>query len=66
MDPVIICCPPNRQNIMYEVQPLVDMDTFSSPFARDIKTHGLEYAKTIIFLRRYTDCAALYLSLKGN
>ena len=60
----IIGCPPNRQNIMYEVQPLVDMDTFSSTVARDIKTHGLEYPKTIVFLRRYTDCAALYQSLK--
>lgn len=64
MDPVIIGCPPNRQNIMYEVQPLVDMDTFSSTVARDIKTHGLEYPKTIVFLRRYTDYAALYQSLK--
>ena len=50
MDPVIIGCPPNRQNIMYEVQPLVDMDLFSSTVARDTKTLGLEYPKTIVFL----------------
>ena len=54
MDRVIIGCPPNRQNIMYEV---VDMDTFLSTVAQDIKTHGLEYPKTIVFLRCYTDCA---------
>lgn len=50
MDPVIIGCPPNQQNIMYEVQPLVDMDLFSSTVARDTKTLGLEYPKTIVFL----------------
>ena len=50
MDPVIIGCPPNQQNIMYEVQPLVDMDLFSSTVPRDTKTLGLEYPKTIVFL----------------
>ena len=63
-DPVVIGCPPNRQNIKYEVEPLIEMDTFASTVARELKIHGLEYPKTIIFFRRYTDCAALYQVLK--
>lgn len=65
-DPVLIGCPPNRHNITYEVKPMLDMKSFCSSVAEEVKIQGLSYPKTIIFLRSYNDCAALYHALKRN
>ena len=63
-NPVLIGCPPHRTNILYVVKPLPDMDKFCTDLSDKIKVLGLEYPKTVIFCRRYVDCAALYHSLK--
>ena len=62
-EPILIGSPPNR-NICYEVKPLIDMNVFCDTVVRELKTQGLEYPKTIIFLQRYQECAALYQILR--
>jgi bloom syndrome protein len=66
IDPVLIGCPPDRNNIMYEVKPMIDMSIFCENIAVKIKTLGLEYHKTVIFCQCYTDCAAMYHTLKSK
>ena len=64
--PVLIGSQPNRSNIIYEVNPLIDLYKFCQDTAREIKSLGLEYPKTVIFVQRYSDCAALYHTLRKN
>ena len=61
--PVLIGSHPNRSNIIYEVNPLIDLYKFC---AREIKSLGLEYPKMVIFVQQYSDCAALYHTLRKN
>lgn len=64
--PVLIGSQPNRSNIIYEVNPLIDLYKFCQDTAREIKSLGLEYPKTVIFVQQYSDCAALYHTLRKN
>lgn len=53
-NPILIGCLPNRCNIMYEVRPLLDVDSFCGNIAGELKSLELEYPKTIIFIQRYS------------
>jgi bloom syndrome protein len=65
-NPVLIGSPANRDNIYYEVKFLPDVEEFCATLAGDIYRQGLEYPKTIIFFRQYTDCALMYHVLQGK
>jgi bloom syndrome protein len=42
------------------------LDIFCSEIADDLKRKGLEYPKTIVFCWQYTDCAAIYHTLRSK
>jgi bloom syndrome protein len=65
VDPVLIGYPPNRNNITYEVKPIIDMNNFYENIAVKIKTLGLEYRKTVIFFK-VTQTAEMYHTLKSK
>ena len=66
INPVLIGCPANRDNIYYEVKSLPDVGEFCATIANDISHQGVEYPKTIIFFRQYTDCALMYHVLQDK
>uniref|UniRef100_A0A1X7VKG1 Helicase ATP-binding domain-containing protein n=1 Tax=Amphimedon queenslandica TaxID=400682 RepID=A0A1X7VKG1_AMPQE len=64
--PKLIGFQPNRSNIVYEVKPMIDLDNFCQDIARELKSLALEYPKTVIFVQRYSDCSAIYHTLRKN
>ena len=62
-NPELIGCPPNGVNIMYQVKPLIDSETFCSQIASEVMLLGIQYPKTVIFIQSYSDCALLYHKL---
>ena len=64
VNPVLVGCPPHHSNIYYSVKSLPSMEQFCTELAESIKVSGLEYPKTVIFCRRYTDCSTLYCLLR--
>ena len=60
-NPELIGCPPN---IMYQVKPLMDTETFCSQIAAEVKLLGLQCPKTVILIQSYSDCALLYHTLR--
>lgn len=63
---VLIGSAPDRYNIKYSVKPLPPVEAFCIEMSCLIKQLGLAYPKTIIFCRRYIDCAVLYHNLRRN
>jgi bloom syndrome protein len=65
-DPVLVGSEPNRDNITYEVRPVMDMGDFCAGIADNLMTTGVEYPKTVIFCQCYNNCAAIYHTLKAK
>ena len=64
VNPIIIGCPPHRDNIAYNVKPLPSVEDFCNEVTEEIKRYRLDYPKTVIFFRNYTDCSTLYHQLR--
>ena len=63
VNPVLIGCSPERSNIKFVVESLPTTEDFCKEIAAQIKYHGIEYPKTVIFCQRYSDCSAVFLLL---
>ena len=61
---VTVAVSPERENITYNVKPLIAVEVFAAEIAGNIKEEGVNYPKTIIFCRTYQTCSMLYLQLK--
>ncbi len=61
---VVVALPPNRPNIMYKVQPLQNLEHFTTSLSTDLRRRGIAFPKTVIFCQKYTDCAQLYLVIR--
>ena len=55
-----------RDNIRYSVHPMMSMDEFCYKIAEDVRTLGIRYPKTVIFCRKYSDCASLYFLFRAK
>lgn len=64
VNPVLIAMPPYRLNIMYRVLPMLRLEDLSTEICEELATKRLLYPKTIIFVRSYTDCSDLYLTIE--
>jgi superfamily II DNA helicase RecQ len=62
-DPALISLSPNRSNIFYVVKEMPKMTDFCSNFAAELECQSVAYPKTIMFRRRYLNCAAMYHNL---
>lgn len=63
VNPVIVGSSPYRSNISYSVKPLPSLDDFCNDIAQKLMVNGIEYPKTIIFCRSYSDCSTIYIKL---
>lgn len=62
--PVLIALPPYRHNITYKVLLKISLEQLSSEICKDLGSLRLLYPKTVVFVRRYTDCSDLYLTIE--
>ena len=60
--PVCISLPPERGNIKYLVKAQPSIKNLVSGLAEEMKADG---KKTVIFCRKYTECASMYVSLRS-
>lgn len=61
--PITVLMPPNRDNIMYLVHSKVDLDSLSDQLYKEFMELD-ELPKTVVFVRKYRDCSALYMKLQ--
>ena len=65
-EPVLVSMSPIRNNIRYTVSPKVDVDDFCLSICAELKAKRRNYPKTVIFVRTYSDCCTLYLTIRKN
>ena len=63
-DIALVALPPSRVNIMFKIQPLQNLDEFSTTLSTGLRRLSIDYPKTIVFCRRYEDCSDLYLTIR--
>ena len=62
--PTLVALPPYRDNISYSVPPKVDVDQFIDSIAIELKEKRTMFPKTVVYVRSYSDCSKIYMSLK--
>lgn len=62
-DPFLVALPPDRGNIFYSVVPKMELDKLSDALCEELRQKGVNFPKTVIFIRKYRDCSDLYLTL---
>lgn len=63
-DPVVVGLSPYNDNIFYTVKDKIDVDILSEMLCDELKKTRTNFPKTIVYVRTYTDCCNLYISLK--
>lgn len=64
--PKLIAVSPARDNITYKVQPKISLDTLTSFLCQELSEKRIGFPKTVVFVRRYSDCFTLYLSIRSK
>ena len=62
-NPTVISAPPDRGNIKYNVFPAIKLEDICTKLYKEFKH---DFPKTIIFVRRYSDCSNLYSLLRHH
>ena len=62
--PALISLPPHRENIAYKVLPKTDVYTFSNLMCEELALKRTSFPKTVIYVRKYSDCSKIYMTLK--
>lgn len=65
-NPVLVALPPYRKNIYYSIHQKIRMDEFVAVLLDDLVSKGRNFPKTVIYVRKYTDCYGIYLLLKRS
>ena len=61
---VLFALPPYRDNITYEVRPKIDIDQLTTSLCAELNAKRIEFPKTVIYVRKYSDCSNIYMLLK--
>ena len=65
-NPVVISCTPFRNNISYIVAPKISLVNFLSGLCSDLRRERVNFPKTIIFARLYSDCANMLTTMQNQ
>lgn len=65
-DPAIVALPPEKKNIRYTVKVDPDFNMVLDNVISELKEQRTGFLKTIIFCRRYTDCANMYQKVRAS
>ena len=60
---VLVALPPYRDNITYEVRPKIDIDQLTTSLCAELNAKWIEFPKTVIYVRKYSDCSNIYMLL---
>lgn len=63
-DASLVALPPNRDNIVYEIHPKIDVDHLTTFLGNELLVKRLLFPKTVIYVRSYSDCSGIYMRLK--
>ena len=63
-DEFVIAISPERLNLTFSVQPKLTIPELGNEIAKQLKEERKQYPKTIVFCRRYEECARLYQVLQ--
>ena len=61
--PTILATSPQRNNIYYSIVPPITVDDLVN-LSDEFSEKRAKFPKTVLFCRRYTDCSALYITLR--
>lgn len=64
--PVLISLPPYRENISYHVYAKKGIEQFVSGISSELMSKRTYFPKTIIYVRKYTNCSGIYMILKKS
>ena len=59
-DPLVVSLSPCKPNIIYSVVPFQDLNSLLQPMVKKLQTEKNTFPRTIIYCRRFADCAELY------
>ena len=62
--PAVIAISPYRNNISYELMDKTTIDEFTTGVCEELKSKGIGFPKTVVFVRTYKDCSCIYAMLK--
>ena len=62
--PIVIAISPYRNNISYELLDKTTIDEFTTGVCEELKSKGVGFPKTVVFVRTYKDCSCIYAMLK--
>ena len=64
VDPNIVALPPYRENIFYKINQKIDVEAFAESMCTELRSRGVLFPKTVVYVRTYSDCCDIYMSLK--
>ena len=64
-DPLVVSLSPCKPNIIYSVVPFQDLNSLLQPMVKKLQTEKNTFPRTILYCRRFADCAELYHSEWG-
>lgn len=64
-NPKIISVSPQRDNIFFKVSPPVNLDELTAFIKEELEEKRIAFPKTVIFCRRYEDCAFFIIATKA-
>ena len=62
--PVVVNISPHKKNVIFTVQPKPDLDKFVQSIVSDLRHLRVNMPRTIIFCRRYIECAEMYCTFQ--
>ena len=64
VNPRLVALSPHRENIRYKMHNKTDIDGFTSSLCIELSCRRMNFPKTIIYVRTYTDCIEIYMQIK--
>ena len=62
--PTILATSPQRNNIYYSIVLTITVDDLAKNLSDEFSEKRAKFPKAVLFCRRYTDCSALYITLR--
>ena len=65
-NPITIYVPPQKKNIIYSIKAKESIESMVKPICSCLGEVAVEYPRTIIFCKRFTECTEIYHTFKSQ
>lgn len=65
-NPITVHIPPHKKNLLYCIKTKESIESLVKSICLPLKEVGIEYPRTIIFCKRYIECAEVYHTFKSQ